>query len=584
MKKHILSKIKNFNISNLSVMITFAAVAISFLAVLIITTGIYRRFDFLIGESAQQSNAQTANSVAESIDEYIGSMILVSDTVSEMLNNNVIKEKTEAIQYFLRGDIETIAVFDQKGSAILKIDDRTFKERLSVQNQSWFTAVIPGSTLYYISDSHVQQLYQGEYPWVISLSRGVSWVDQDNVSQQGVVLVDLNFSTIKDLCLRNYEDKGYTFIITKENDIIFHPRQQMIYAGIQHDDLALSEAMSLDEGNSLVRSFEKEYYVSVVTLKNANWSVLAVRPKAGLFSYDSEMVPFMTIGISLVIVIALILAIFVSIVLTRPLKRLMIAMKQVEQGELNTVSSIKGAAEIKNLTYSFNQMMGQIQTLMKQLVKEQKQLRKTEIKALHAQINPHFLYNTLDSIVWMAHSTGQNDVARMVEALASFFRMGLSKGNDMITVRDELEHIENYLIIQKMRFDEQFTYCIEASPETLTLYTPNIILQPIVENAVIHGVGNLPYEGKIAVRTYLEKNKLCFEVTDNGFGMPMSKLQDILNAKSSSKSGIGARNVNQRIQILYGKEYGLQYESVLDKGTSVFIRIPMIDRKEEVAE
>lgn len=220
-------------------------------------------------------------------------------------------------------------------------------------------------------------------------------------------------------------------------------------------------------------------------------------------------------------------------------------------------------------------MVRRIRQLMNQVKEEQEQLRRSELKALYSQINPHFLYNTLDSVVWLAQSGDEKNVIHIVMALAKFFRMSLSGGRESITVEEELQQVENYLIIQQMRFDNAFTYEISCEDEVRKAITPKIVLQPLVENAIVHGLGTLSGAGNITVTAKRQDDLLLFEVRDNGCGIPLEKLDHILETSPNSQSGFGLKNVHERIRLGCGPEYGLELTSKPDEETMVRVRLPL---------
>ena len=226
-------------------------------------------------------------------------------------------------------------------------------------------------------------------------------------------------------------------------------------------------------------------------------------------------------------------------------------------------------------------MAGQIKVLMDDIVAEHESKRKSEFDTLQSQINPHFLYNTLDIIVWMIENEQKAEAVKVVTALARFFRISLSKGRSIIPVKDELEHVRNYLMIQQMRFKNKFTYRIESEPETMELASLKLMLQPLVENAIYHGMEFMDGDGEILVRTFLEGGELIFTISDNGLGMTREQVEGLLKEQTahvSSKrgSGIGVKNVNERIRLYFGEQYGLSIESEPDEGTTIRIHLPAI--------
>jgi two-component system sensor histidine kinase YesM len=223
-------------------------------------------------------------------------------------------------------------------------------------------------------------------------------------------------------------------------------------------------------------------------------------------------------------------------------------------------------------------MVSRIRQLMDQIVVEQEAKRKSELNALQAQINPHFLYNTLDSIVWMAENGKSEDVITMVTSLARLFRISISRGKNIITVREEIEHARNYLIIQKVRFKNKFSFNIDVDEEVIQYKTLKLILQPIIENALYHGIQYMVEEGSINISAKIAQGKLLYEIADSGLGIKPELLEKILShdSKESGGAGVGVRNVHERIQLCYGKEYGIEIQSELEEGTTVKLWLPIV--------
>ncbi|WP_312644189.1 sensor histidine kinase [Hydrogenoanaerobacterium sp.] len=561
--------------NSLFILIAATTTVIAVIAMLLIVYVMNRRFDESIDRTLQQNNTQLVDNVATSIDSYIAEMISVSDTISKLLSDNNVNSVFQNYHFVLRDDIDTIAVFDEQGQLVMKTDQRPLKEHVDVKKQTWFRSIAPGSRIYTLTEPHVQRLYGGEYRWVISLSKGIEWEDERG-KHRGVMLVDMNFNNIKELCSKELGENGYLYIVGANDKLIYHPRQQMIYAGIS--DSSIPIAYNLTEGNSVVPQDDGErMLVTVKKLKNTDWKIAGVCSMNGLLTFDGELRNFITLVVVCAAIVIIALSVFVSFLISNPLLRLMHLMGRVEAGELSAFSTVRSVYEVNELSTSFNQMVYKIKQLMEQVIQEQKQLRKSEMNTLHAQINPHFLYNTLDSIVWMAESGDQQSVVKMITALAQFFRLSLSGGSHTISVGDELSHAENYLVIQKMRYDDQFSYTIMADDKVKSYKTLKIMLQPIIENAVIHGVGNLPHPGIIDIRAEIKNDKLVYTVRDNGFGIKPEKLEHVLDIGCSSKSRVGIKNVHQRIQLMYGSDYGLQFKSEPDEGTEVSILLPLVE-------
>ena len=231
-------------------------------------------------------------------------------------------------------------------------------------------------------------------------------------------------------------------------------------------------------------------------------------------------------------------------------------------------------------------MVDRIQQLADDIVREHEQKVKSERNALQAQINPHFLYNTLDIIVWMIENGQREDAVRAVTALARFFRVSLSKGRNIIPVRDELEHVRNYLLIQEMRYKNKFRYVIDCQPEAADLSTIKLVVQPIVENAIYHSMDFMDGDGLIEIRAGTQDGLLTITVSDNGLGMPPEVVEGLLSQEPRPEasrresgrkgSGIGLRNVQERIRLYFGPDYGVSIQSEPDEGTVVTLQMPAV--------
>jgi two-component system sensor histidine kinase YesM len=227
-------------------------------------------------------------------------------------------------------------------------------------------------------------------------------------------------------------------------------------------------------------------------------------------------------------------------------------------------------------------MIGTIKKLMRQIVLEQESKRKYELEALQAQINPHFLYNTLNSVVRMVGMNKNEEVTTMITSLSRLFRISLGKGKSVITIADELEHARNYLVIQQMRFKNKFDYSIEADEAVLNYATLKLIIQPLIENALVHGIEPSVDKGHIKVKVKLDGQDIVIEVSDDGLGMSEERLKQVITGQvtSSKGSGVGVTNVQERIRLFYGQTYGLHFDSELEEGTRVTIRFPIMEMEQ----
>jgi len=532
------------------------------------------------------STMHVIEQVSLNLDNYEKSMVYITNIIERNINNapqlpnSRLEEKLDVI-FDTRDDIVSIAIFTNKGKLVEGTPFSKLKKDAKVTEEEWFYRGILNSNTTFLSAPHVENLFDGKYNWVLSLSKPVSFYYEGKMTQ-GVLLIDINFNSIEQLCQKvNLGKSGYIYILDSKNNIIYHPQQELIYNGLKSENN--EEAYKNTYGTFKQKVNNEERLLTIKNVGYTDWKVVAISYMDELTTTKSSLTNFSIIILLLAIVFVITIFIFISAKITKPIKQLDESMKLVEEGDLDVKVDIKGDKEVVHLSRSFNLMIANIKQLMHQIVIEQESKRKSELDALQAQINPHFLYNTLDSIVWMAENGKSQDVITMVTSLARFFRISISRGKNIIYVREELEHAKNYLIIQKIRYKSKFNFCIEAEDEILQYKTLKLIIQPIIENALYHGIEYMVEEGFIKITAKKVEEKLLFEIQDNGLGMKAEVLENILSYTFNNKgggSGVGVKNVHERIQLIFGREYGLEIESELEEGTTVRIYLPLFKDEE----
>ena len=348
-----------------------------------------------------------------------------------------------------------------------------------------------------------------------------------------------------------------------------HPQQQLIYVSLKEENQKNMENGTYIKSNVIY---------TVNSLQNCDWHIVGV-------CYVDEMITNKVERVvsSLVVILAIVLAgtVFLGSVFSdlfsKPVTSLVRAMGEFEGNSAEFVyHPVTGTKEISALSDSFEHMAVRIQKLMEEVRQEEISLRKTELKALQAQINPHFLYNTLDAIAWMCEAGRNEDAVEMVNALARLFRISISRGHELIPIEKELQHAQSYLHIQNFRYKNQFRYQFDVDEACLSYYCNKITLQPIIENAIYHGMDRMVDEGMIRISIHQSEDKIIFTVEDNGVGMTEEQCEEVLKKERSDRAGIGIKNVNDRIKIYFGEEYGLTIKSELDEGTCVTIMMPKV--------
>lgn len=522
-------------------------------------------------QAAKTSSEQAVVQASNAISNYIGDMQEIMSLIEQKLTENGREtEQTMEMLCSVRSDLVAIYIYNDRGELL---DSHTGTHELKehyLKDLSYISLDSYRSGVLYLSEPHVESLLQDYYPWVVSVLQEITGADGRKVR----VVIDIRFSKISD-----YVDNvgigqhGYCFIADSNGEIIYHPQQQLLYSGLKTES---AEHFDLSSDGS----FETDELIwSVRSLDNCDWKVVGV-------SYISEMVTAkemellgnICVMLTIIMGLTMIVSFLVSRLVTKPIQRLIRAMQEFEKDAAGYVyRPVEGATEIEALSQSYEHMVGKIQNLMKQVRQEEISLRKTELKALQAQINPHFLYNTLDAIGWLCEEERCRDAVEMVNALAKLFRISISKGHELITIEKEVEHAGSYLKIQNFRYKNQFSYDFQIEEECLRYYCNKITLQPIIENAIYHGLDRMVDEGHIQIRIYSEGEDVIFRVEDNGVGMSEEQCRSILHKEPGDNSGIGIKNVNDRIKIYFGKEYGLSIESELDEGTTVIIRMPKVE-------
>lgn len=550
------------SLSSIFIMVVTFIVGVTALLVVVLYTRIY--------QDAMKSNAVTAVNracvqVSNMLTEYVEDTDHLMEKIGEVMSYDA-EGRDEFIQSLveIREDVVAVTTYDENGN--LKdwwANQQELKDDIQV-NLSYFPTEERNEVQ--VSRPHVQSIFKEFYPWVVTLYRNM----EDENGEDILVCVDIRFSHIA-----NYVDgvgigeHGYCYIEDADHNIIYHPQQQLLYAGLKNE-----LAYEIEDGE-----VETEDVISSTkVLDEGNWRVVGVcYVKEMITDKVQNIMKILFLVMGAVLLAALASGILISHMFGRPAKELKGAMREFEENAKDFIfEPVEGTMEIMDLSRSFEHMAVKIQKLMEQVRQEEISLKKTELKALQAQINPHFLYNTLDAIAWLCEDGRNKDAEEMVNALARLFRISISKGHEMIPIEKEVEYVRSYIKIQKHRYKDQFVYVEDIDESCLQYLTHKITLQPFIENAIYHGVNRMVDEGEILVGIHQDENDIIMTVADNGMGMTKEKCKEILKKETDDKHGIGIKNVDERIKIFFGKDYGVTIDSELDEGTTVTIRMPKV--------
>lgn len=580
--------LKNLSIKNLSIQSSifmyFTVTAI--IAIALISLIIFQRFTNSLNATIIEENSGIVGQLGESVDSYLRNAMKVSDSIyynvikNTDISNDDIKKGMNLIYVNNDNMIDDIALISGKGELIESMPALRLKDNSDVLEKDFFKKSMAESEYINFSMPHIRDLFdrnESSYSWVISLSRAVEVTDEGKATQ-ALLLINLNYRYFEEIFSNvNLGNGGYVYLTNDRGDIIWHPKQNEIYSGRFKEDNKY--AATLKDGITVENLRGKNITLNVRTIGYTGWKLVGVTPSAALGIDGIKFRFFVLFVADLFLFLLAMINAFISDKISNPIKRLDGSVREIESGNLDVEIVPSGSYEVEHLGKSIKNMLGRIKVLMSDLVAEHNAKRKSEFDTLQSQINPHFLYNTLDIIVWMIENENSDKAVNIVTALAKFFRISLSKGKNIITVKDEVEHVRNYLMIQNMRFKNRFEYSIDVDEKVLSYSSLKLMLQPLVENAIYHGMEFMDGDGEIDVKVFKEDDSLYFTITDNGLGMSEDMVETLLSkdfVPSKKGSGIGVKNVNERIKLYFGSEYGLKVESEPDEGTKITIHLPAV--------
>lgn len=566
-------------------------ISISFSILAVIGMGfmglaLYNRFVSSTEEMMIENNNQLIDQINLNLNKYLRNMMGILDSIYFSgikkidLEAESLDEEMNLLYEANKDYLISIACFSEDGTIVGATPISNLKQNLDVTTQNWFMQANDEIENLHFSTPHVQNLFENNsfgYHWVVSLSRVVELTKGGTISR-GILLVDMNFSGIEQLFKKiNENQSGFVYLMDSNGEIIYHPRQKLVYSNLVIENNKV--AATYEDGvHEEIFNFQ-DRIVTIKTVGYTGWKIVSVIPTSEFTMNFNQMKFFAGIIVAFTSILMLFGNMIVSHIIANPIKKLESSVKDLEYGNLNLDIYVGGSYEIQHLGRTIISVVSQMRNLMDEIVIEQEAKRKSELDALQSQINPHFLYNTLDSIVWMVESEKYKDAISMVTALANLFRISISKGKTIITIRDEIEHARSYLAIQKVRYKNRFDIQVDIDSQINECSTIKLIVQPLLENAIYHGVGFMDDDGEIVVKGYAQNQDIYIDVIDNGPGMTESVVRDLLTDDTrihAKGSGIGIRNVHQRIQLYYGRDYGLKIDSEPDVGTKITIHLPKV--------
>lgn len=569
--------------------VIFATVAVLVLSAVVIVTGVSIKFtNTSIFENSSEYTHTIIQQMNQNIDSYIDYMENIAYLISsnEDVQDYLFDEKIDnegryrilnQFQTILdsRSDIRNVGIISKNGRMLINDGSKSVNQDLDLNTQEWYATALEKPNGPILTSSHVQHIISGERPWVITLSRGIR--DRSGSGEkEGVFFIDLNYSAISGLCDQStVGTKGYAFILDAKGNIVYHPQQQQLYNELQTENISL--IMDTDEDTVLTGTGNDGKLYSISRSEKTGWTVVDCTNVKELLSKSRQAQSVYVLTAIILVIVALLFSRFMARSITLPIQKLRDSMKKVQEGDFSVSDVVVDSKnEIGSLTKSFDVMTHRIHELMEQNVHEQEEKRKSELKALQSQINPHFLYNTLDSIIWMAEGKKNEEVVLMTASLARLLRQSISNEDEVVPIANEVEYARGYLTIQKMRYKDKLEFQIEVDSSILYIPLIKLVLQPIIENAIYHGLKYKESKGLLIVKGFMKDGNAVLQVIDDGVGMDEETLAHIYDKHKVNyhSNGVGVYNVQKRLKLYYGEDYGITYTSELGKGTTATITIP----------
>ena len=550
-------------------------VFIMILALLGIVGGIYYQTSSVaIRQTTEQNTRKTIQQSGQFITSYLQK---VKQTTSSLAENEKIKtyaqtpsqENAEQLRQLfatiLKTDLDLVsAILVTKDGNLISTDpELTMKTSADMMKEKWYQDAIHKGAMPILTPARRTVSHTIGEKWVISIMQEV--VDNDG-KNLGVVRLDIGYKTLEAyLDQLQLGKEGFTFIVDANHDFVYHPKKAVYSSHVEMKAMA----PYLSVKNGYVKS--KQAYVSQYQIPNSGWTLIGVSSMEQLHAVQTQIL-WSFIGTGLFALGVCLIGIwFVLRLWIKPLRDLQATILKVGSGHSDLRANETGSPELVDLARQFNIMLDRIDQLMIAVKEEEQNVRRYELQALSSQINPHFLYNTLDTIVWMAEFNDSKRVVEVTKSLAKYFRLALNQGHEQISLKDEIDHVRQYLFIQKQRYGEKLQYEIKELKQYNDYKIPKLILQPLVENAIYHGIKEMNRQGRIRVSVSENDTQLIVSIYDNGRGFVAS---ETTNATLVRLGGVGLKNVNQRLQLQFGKSYHMEIKSEENTYTEIRLYFP----------
>ncbi len=508
----------------------------------------------------------TSNQIASEIETYFSNISTLSSAIQSKIINDDIENNKEIEVYFndikeLNKDVSNISIFSSDGNYL--IGDSNVSDKENAIKKSWFIYAQTEELIGVYSSIGVNE--KNEYYFSFS-----KLVNYDHESKYGILKLDLNFNSVINLIsFDGLGENGRIMILDQNDKVVFASLGKYYYKDV-------ASMTSLILGESKIKIDDVSYYLYCDTILGTGWSIGVFTNISSLDLLFSRYITFILVISLLSIIAATLVTIILSRGITNPIKVLQYKIKSIEDLEYDPklLGDVKGNLEVEELFQSFKSLLFRMKDITNKLVQERELQRQTELIALQNQINPHFLYNTLDSILAMIDENENEKAEKMIISLSKFFRLSIAKGENVIPLSQELMHAKYYLQIQTIRFENKFSYEFDIDEKILEYKIPKLILQPLIENSIEHGIGEDSQNGKIIVKGYEDEKFFYLSVIDTGLGITNEKIKEIyegFNNLENTKS-VGLFNVYQRLKLYFGKE--MEFIILNNEYTTFLLKLP----------
>ena len=558
--------------SSLLVRMVISIFLVFLILLALVGTFYYQSSSSAIEASIEGNSQTTISQTSHFIQSYIKKLETTSTSLTQQTDvlsyaENPSPDKVKGIRdLFLTvlkadQDLKTVVLVTKSGQVISTDDSVQMKTSSDMMAEDWYQKAIHQGAMPLLTPAR-----KSDSQWVISVTQELLDAKGANL---GVLRLDISYETLEAyLNQLQLGQQGFAFIINENHEFVYHP-QRTVYSSASEME-AMKPYIETGQGYTT----DHQSYVSQEKIAGTDWTVLGVSSLEKLDQVRSQLM-LTLLGASVTSLLACLCLVWFSLKRwIAPLKDLRETMLEIASGTQNLRAKETGAYELREVTRQFNAMLDQIDQLMIDIRRQEERTRQYQLQALSSQINPHFLYNTLDTIIWMAEFQDSQRVVQVTKSLATYFRLALNQGKDLICLSDEINHVRQYLFIQKQRYGDKLDYEINENPAFDKLVLPKLVLQPLVENALYHGIKEKEGQGHIKLSVQKQDSGLIICIEDDGVGFQAA---GDTSQSQLKRGGVGLQNVDQRLKLHFGEHYQMKIDSAPKKGTKVRIYINRIE-------